>query len=284
MAANANSIPYQRQSADWSQQKALTGSQMSYDQAGRSIGQQASQTALQNSTNQAQTELSNQTNIQRGLVTGAGQAIGGIGGGAAGAASAVVGMATTAAGVAISNNAASASSALQQSANTRSNLLSQQTAEYMRDTNLDFASYAARGDYENQIAGINAKVQDAQLLQPSTVGQMGGDAFNLAMYRWALHAKVKMVHSGIIRQVGDIWLRYGYAVNRFGQMPADLKCMTKFTYWKLKETYLTSSVCPELYRQTIRGIFEKGVTVWSSPSDIGTIDIGDNEPLEGISL
>lgn len=284
MAANANSIPYQRSSADWSQQKALTGAQTSFDQAGRQIGLSASQTALQNQTNQSQTELANQTTTQRALVTGAGQAIGGIGGGAAGAAGAVVGMATTAANTAISVNAASAGSALAQGANSRAQSLSAGTADYMRDSNLDLASYSARGDYENQIAGINAKVQDAQLLQPSTVGQMGGDAFNLAMYRWALHAKVKIVHSGIIRQVGDMWLRYGYAVNRFGQMPSDLKCMTKFTYWKLKETYLTSSVCPELYRQTIRGIFEKGVTVWSSPGDIGTIDIGDNEPLEGISL
>jgi len=284
LAQNSNSIPYQRQSADWSQQKALSGAQTSFDQSGRAIGLQSSQTALQNRTNQSQTELANNVAIQRGLVTGVNQAIGGIGGGAAGAAGAVVGMATTAANTAITTSATSAGSAITQQANSRATSLNQGTAEYMRDTNLDFASFSARGDYENQIAGINAKVQDAQLIQPSTVGQMGGDAFNLAMYRWALHAKVKIVHSGVIRQIGDYWLRYGYAVNRFGQMPADLKCMTNFTYWKLKETYLLSTDCPELFRQTIRGIFEKGVTVWSSPGDIGTIDIGDNEPLEGISL
>lgn len=284
MAANANSIPYQRQSADWSQQKALSGAQTSYDQATQQIALGTSQTNLQNRTNTAQTTLANDVAVQRGLITGAGQAIGGIGGGAAGAAGAVVGMVTTAASTAVTTSSNSAASAIQQQANTGASSLNQGTAQYMRDSNRDFAEFSARGDYENQIAGINAKVQDAQLIQPSTVGQMGGDAFNLAMYRWALHAKVKIVHSGIIRQVGDYWLRYGYAVNRFGQMPADLKCMTNFTYWKLKETYLLSTDCPELFRQTIRGIFEKGVTVWSSPGDIGTIDIGDNEPLEGISL
>lgn len=284
LAQNANSIPYQRQSADWSQQKALSGAETSFDQAGRQIGLQSSQTALQNRTNTAQTNLANDVAMQRGLITGVNQAIGGIGGGAAGAAGAVVGMATTAASTAVTMSANSQGSAIQQGANSRATSLNQGTAEYMRDSNMDFAQFSARGDYANQIAGIAAKVQDAQLIQPSSVGQMGGDAFNLAMYRWAIHAKVKIVHSGIVRQVGDYWLRYGYAVNRFGQMPSDLKCMTKFTYWKLKETYLTSSVCPELFRQTIRGIFEKGVTVWSNPADIGTIDIGDNEPLEGISL
>lgn len=284
LAANANGIPYQRQSADWSQQKALTGAQTAFEQAGRQMSLASSQTNLANRTNSAQTALANDVAIQRGLVTGAGQAIGGIGGGAAGAAGAAVGIATTAANTAITTGANSASSAIQQGQNTRSTGLSNATADYMRDSNRDLAEYSATGDYENAIAGINAKVQDAQLIQPSTVGQMGGDAFNLAMYRWALHAKVKIVHSGVIRQIGDFWLRYGYAVNRFGRMPSDLKCMTNFTYWKLKETYLTSSTCPELFRQTIRGIFEKGVTVWSDPADIGTIDIGDNEPLEGISL
>ena len=31
-------------------------------------------------------------------------------------------------------------------------------------------------------------------------------------------------------------------------------------------------------------IFEKGVTVWSDPLDINTLDIGDNKPLEGVPL
>lgn len=284
LASNANSIPYQRQAADWSQQKALQGSQLAFEQAGSSIGLGQAQTALTNRTMAAQTGLANTVAGQRAIVGGINSVIGGIGGGAAGAAGAAVGVANQAADYAITTNQNNQSTAISQNQNTRSQNLTAGNAEYMRDTNLDFAQFAAQGDYENAIAGINAKVQDAQLLQPSTVGQMGGDAFNLAMYRWALHAKVKMVHSGIIRQVGDFWLRYGYAVNRFGQMPSDLKCMTKFTYWKLKETYLTSTTCPELFRQTIRGIFEKGVTVWSNPADIGTIDIGDNEPLPGISL
>lgn len=284
LASNANSLAYQHSSADWSQQRALTGAQTSYEQAGRGIGLAQNQTALTNRTMSAQTALQNQVAGQRAVVSGINSVIGGIGGGAAGVGSAAVGAANAAAGYAIETNANNQSTAISQSQNTRSTGLNTANSEYMRDSNLNYAEYAAQGDYANAIAGINAKVQDAQLIQPTTVGQIGGDAFNLATYRWALHVKVKMVHSGVIRQIGDYWLRYGYAVNRFGHMPADLKCMTKFTYWKLRETYITSSVCPETFRQTIRGIFEKGVTVWSDPDDIGTIDIGDNDPLPGISL
>jgi hypothetical protein len=284
LASNANSLAYQHSSADWSQQKALTGSQTSFEQAGRGIGLGQQQTALTNRTNSAQTALANQVAGQRAVVSGLNSVVGGIGGGAAGVAGAAVGVANAAAGYAIETGANSASSVINQRQNTQSNNLTSANAEYMRDSNLNYAEYAAQGDYANAVAGIQAKVQDAQLIQPTTVGQLGGDAFNLATHRWALYAKAKIVHSGIIRQVGDFWLRYGYAVNRFGQIPSDFHCMTKFTYWKLRETYITSSTCPEAFRQTIRGIFEKGVTVWHDPADIGTIDIGDNEPLTGISL
>jgi hypothetical protein len=152
------------------------------------------------------------------------------------------------------------------------------------DTNFAYAQFSAQGDYSNAIAGINAKVQDARLIQPTTAGQLGGDVFNLAMLKWGLFAKVKMLQYAVNVGIGEFWLRYGYAINRFGRMPSDFQVMEKFTYWKLRETYITSSSCPETYRQTIRGIFEKGVTVWANAADIGNIDMADNAPKTGITL
>jgi hypothetical protein len=67
-------------------------------------------------------------------------------------------------------------------------------------------------------------------------------------------------------------------------MPADFQAMTKFTYWKLRETYIAAGPMPEIFRQTIRGIFEKGVTVWADADDIGMIDIATNTPKAGITL
>jgi hypothetical protein len=60
--------------------------------------------------------------------------------------------------------------------------------------------------------------------------------------------------------------------------------MSKFTYWKLSETYISAANMPESFKQTIRGIFEKGVTVWADPTYIGNTDIADNVPLDGIIL
>ena len=119
-------------------------------------------------------------------------------------------------------------------------------------------------------------------MQPSVSGQVGGDAFNLAQYKWGYDIKLKMIQGSARAMIGEFWLRYGYAVSRFIKMPDSLQVMSRFTFWKLKETYITAADCPEAYKQAIRGIFEKGVTVWKNPSDIGSVDIADNAPLTGV--
>ena len=85
-----------------------------------------------------------------------------------------------------------------------------------------------------------------------------------------------------MRIIGEYWLRYGYAVRQFLKPPRDLHCMNNFTYWKMAETYLTCASADEGAKDVIRGIFEKGVTVWANPDNIGRIDIADNTPLPGI--
>ena len=127
-------------------------------------------------------------------------------------------------------------------------------------------------------------MQDARLIQPTTAGQLGGDAFNLAMFKWGVFAKVKTLQPAVMAAIGEYWLRYGYAVNRFGTVPADFQVMSKFTYWKLRETYINAAPMPESFKQTIRGIFEKGVTVWANADDIGMIDLATNTPKTGVSL
>ena len=152
----------------------------------------------------------------------------------------------------------------------------------MRDTNYDYAVYAANGDYETAIQGIQAKVQDAKLTQPSTSGQNGGDAFNFCKGYMGVRLKFKRMKANFMRQIGDFWLRYGYYVNRWIVPPADLKCMENFTYWKMQSVSLSTSEVPELFKETIRGIFEKGVTVWNDPDKMYKVDLADNEPVKGV--
>jgi hypothetical protein len=193
-------------------------------------------------------------------------------------------MANAAAGYAITTNQNNQSLGISNALAAGTNKAQTGQAGYVRDTNKVYGDAVARGDYQTAIAGIQAKVQDAKLIQPTTSGQVGGDAFLLSTYKWGYDIKVKMLQPAAMNAIGEYWLRYGYAVQRFGTMPANFMVCEKFTYWKLRETYITAADCPETFKQTLRGIFEKGVTVWANPADIGMIDIADNAPLDGIQL
>lgn len=283
MASTVHSRAYQFASVDWSQQKALTAAQLGYNQAGNAMD-----TALANQqrSNQLSRALTNQANAQAWANTGlnavTGIIGGAVGGGAAGLASGAASAVANAANTAINNSYAQLGTSTNIAAANDMLANTQANQRYNRDTNYDYAEFAAQGDYETAIQGIQAKVQDTRLTQPTTSGQNGGDLFNIANGLCGVLVKWKRIKPCFINQIGDFWLRYGYYINRWITPPADLKCMTNFTYWKMSETNLGSSQVPELFRETIRGIFEKGVTVWSDPDKIGVTDLADNEPLEGI--
>lgn len=159
--------------------------------------------------------------------------------------------------------------------------LSNQLSAITAQANYGLASYAAQGDYQNAIAGINAQVQQMQLTPPTTSGALGGDMFNLSNGIMGVLVRFKTCAPSALRAAGEYMLRYGYFVQRFVTPPASLECMEKFTFWQMQEAYVRGTL-PEEYRLTIKGMFERGVTVWSKPEYIGVTDWADNEPLPGI--
>lgn len=159
--------------------------------------------------------------------------------------------------------------------------LSNQLSSVIAQSNLSLANYAAKGDYQNAIAGINAQVQQMQLTPPTTSGALGGDMFNLSNGIMGVLVRFKVCAPSALRAAGEYMLRYGYFVQRFITPPASLECMEKFTFWQMQEAYVRGTL-PEEYRLTIKGMFERGVTVWDKPEYIGVTDWADNEPLPGI--
>lgn len=284
LAANAHGIAYQYQSADWAATRALHGNAVSYDQASAGMQLASNLTNIGINADQALTGIQNTLAIQKAVLGGIGDVAGGISGGAAGIAGGAAAAATRGISTAMDVNAS------QQSLGVRNNAARSSTGAqvanqgYVRDTNRDLADWSARGDYMNAIAATNAKVQDAKLIQPTTSGQVGGEALNIVNNNAVISMRIKMIDHAAMANVCEYWLRYGYSVRRFGTIPASLQVMTKFTYWKLMETYISASAMPESYKQVIRGIFEKGVTVWARPEYIGVTDTADNQPLPGVTL
>lgn len=261
MSSNAHSIAFQHSSADWSQQKALTGNNLSFDQSSAGIA--------------LNSEMNRIGNQQTMIGTGIGVAGGVIGGAMTrGVAGAALGAAGQAASVANTANSVVHN-------NMRTNAANDNAA-YIRDTNKAYADFAARGDYAQSIAAINAKSQDMRVVAPSTIGQVGGEQFALAYLNWSIFCKVKCVQESALNAIGEYWLRYGYKINRFFDFRGDisrLSVMEKFTYWRLRECYILTSEAPEAHRMAIRGILEKGLTVWRNPDDMGRLDPADNNPI-----
>ena len=264
MSSNAHSIAFQHSSADWSQTKAMTGNQLSFEQSTAGIGLANRMNDIGNKQATISTGISNVGNAAGVVGSLASRDIGG----------------AARNGAAIATSAASLANNVHWS-NERTKAGTENSA-YLRDTNRAYADFAAKGDYSQTIASINAKTQDMKVVPPTTIGQVGGEQFALVNLNWMLFTKVKAIQPAALQAIGEYWLRYGYRVNRpvaFRNASLDvLNVMSKFSYWRTSETYLSSSSCPEQYRMSIRGILEKGVTVWRNPSDIGAVDPADNDP------
>ena len=294
LASNFAGIPYQRQSAGWTQSRALRGNEVSYDQTNKGVQASRSINSLGNAGIQAQAANANLLNANNQVVTGIGgvvsataSALGGATDGTVGFGGITKAVGQQLMGAIISGNqqaATTASANISTNVSKGTNMGQTNQTSYVNDTNKSLADWSARGDYENSIAGINAQVNDASMIQPTTSGQAGGDVFNLATGNMELSVRWKFIDNSALRVVGEYWLRYGYAVRTFTVIPANFMVMSKFTYWKLLETYIVSSSMPEGFKQIIRGIFEKGVTIWADPSYIGDTDLADNQPLGGITL
>lgn len=289
MQTNRNQIAFQQESARWDQTRAMAGANTAAANAQSGIDQ-TQQSAINQQTFNQQMLGTNMLHrgvggaidaVGSGISTGA-QAM--AGGPAAGLVGGAVSMAA-AGGNAINDmvqmNAQTAHSNQLSAANARASVLSQ---SQIMDSNLALGRLAAQGDYSNAIAGIEARVQDMKMLQPTTSGQIGGESFLLAKMGWGLWCKVKTVNENAQYIIGEYWLRYGYNVHSWLDLPSSLQVMSKFSFWQTKETAIRANGCPESYRMTIRGIMEKGVTVWKNAVDIGRVDPATNVPVGGFSF
>lgn len=268
LASTAHTRAYQYESAGWQNAKSNAASDLAYTQA-------MNQTALNEANRYDQGPIGAPQ-----IANYAGQAMGAI----------ESGLNRLTGQPAVSSNEVTLAGAANYLAQRQTgNLAFNATQDLSRQVagqNLDYAKYAARGDYANQIAAINATVQDAALQAPSTVGQMGGQGFMWKNGLVGFAVNYKTAGGAAMRTVCDFWARYGYKIQRFynfdnAKMTA-LKIMNHFSYWKVSETYITCAKANEAEKDAIRGVLEKGVTVWGTPSEIGNIAPVANAPLYNI--
>lgn len=287
LASTANTRAWQIENAQWSQNKALSAASLAYAQSSNATDTFAQQQQLGRDLSYTNMGLRQDLIRDQTLGSIASQAVGGVLGGAAsgsvsGAIQSSANIAATAYNAALQQNylTETTAAAAQNNLLTTQNSINQQ--RFNRDTNFQYAQMASMGDYEQAIQAIQAKVQDAQLIKPSISAQYGGSGYNWLAGYCGILFKWKRLKPNYITQIGEFWLRYGYYINRWITPPNDLKCMNKFTYWKMTFCAVFGDM-PEIFKQAIRGIFERGTTIWVEPSDVNIIDTATNEPIEGVA-
>lgn len=280
LASSAHTAAAQVNNAKWQQQRAQRAATAARDVANAGIA--ATQAGAENSMwgNSAMADSQSRYNNMRATVQatqGAMTALGGVMGLNGSAAGAGIGQAATAGVSAMINNSQAQSTAnIQNQLASGASQISQQQQRSVRDTNYELAQFAANGDYEAAIASINGQRQDMQVIPPSVVGQTSGYMSAMVSNGLVIDARIRSVSPAAMRSIGDFWLRYGYLMNTWIKFPKTLSLMTEFTYWKMAECYLVDTTIPEGFKASVRGIFEKGVTVWRSPQRIGNTNVRNN--------
>lgn len=146
------------------------------------------------------------------------------------------------------------------------------------DNNYSLAAKVNAGDYKMAVAAIDASYADAALLQPSSSGNVGGSGFRYSVgLLFGGCLKYSRVSRGAIRRIGDFFLRFGYAINRFIAMPDTLVFNDHFSYWQVTQLTVLKFDGTELERDAIRGAFSQGLTVWKNPGEIGSVLPKDNQ-------
>ena len=235
-------------------------------------------------------------------ITGATSAItsaatGNIGGAVSGIVSGIVGAGSTMANMTIANGLTASQAAIQQNTNTQNsysaNSKTLNDASNQTGTASDITSYQntqisgqAANTAATQIANasrtasaaqsaINNGIAQAALNAPSVFGSFAnGDSSSTKPM--GLFAQIVTQSKGAIRATGDEFLRYGYMFDGQWEFNGNWNVGKYFTYWKLKDFWVSNLNVPDMYMDKIRFFLFGGVTIWRKPEYIGHVSVYDN--------
>lgn len=121
----------------------------------------------------------------------------------------------------------------------------------------------------------NASWRDMLNHPARPVGAYGGDNFRQATCLDTMTVKIVTEDNGAIAAAGDYMLRYGIASNRLYNKPTLTACK-HYTYWRSADIWLICRFAQNAQLQTLRDVFNAGVTIWNTPEEVGNDFMHDN--------
>lgn len=150
----------------------------------------------------------------------------------------------------------------------------------------------ANAGYTREVGVLNAKenleaghyaaqyaLNDAKMRAPIQVTPENGNYLSQYAGNNGVQLKIKTMPNGDIRQIGDTFMRYGYALNQIWDIDKSGLCpMSHFCYWKASDIWVDDRKSSNnLVQETMIAIFMRGVTVWNNPDEIGKVSIYANK-------
>lgn len=133
----------------------------------------------------------------------------------------------------------------------------------------------AKNVMTNTRSNVSAAWRDLLNHAAQPVGTYGGDNFGQATGLDTMTVKIVTEDNGAIAAAGDYMLRYGIASNKLYNSPALTPCR-HFTYWRAADIWTVCPLAQNEQLQTIRDIFNSGVTIWANPEEVGGDFTHDN--------
>lgn len=176
---------------------------------------------------------------------------------------------------------------------TRANTQADRNNEYATSAATDMTATSANTANTNASASRNQSVDNAKRVMMNTrsntnaawrdllnhaaqpVGAYGGDNFRQATGLDTMTFKIVTEDNGAIAAAGDYMLRYGIASNKLYNKPSLTPCK-HFTYWQSADVWTICPLAQNEQLQTIKDIFNSGVTIWSRPEEVGGDFVHDN--------
>lgn len=136
----------------------------------------------------------------------------------------------------------------------------------------------AKETLESTRQGVQNELNAAKMGAPVQLTQSDGNYLSQYVGNNGVQFKVRTMPNGDVRQIGDTFLRYGYALNQMWDIDKSGLCpMPHFCYWRASDIWVDDRASSNnAVQDAIIRIFRNGVTVWRDPMEIGKVAIYDN--------
>lgn len=156
---------------------------------------------------------------------------------------------------------------------TNANNAATMNANAARDYAAATANAARNLDTVN--SGISNQIKQAALDAPMEYGNFAnGDTSTTRPM--GIFANIVTQNTAAIARAGEEFLRYGYRYDKQWNFNGHWALAPKFTYWKLRDFWVSNINIPDMYADKLRFFLYGGVTVWRKPEYIGNTSIYDN--------